>query len=375
MRILWLYGPPAAGKSVVAWALLNQAARTDPRIGYLDIDQLGMTHYRHDDVDPGRHDLKAHGLAAVAREFEASGARALIVSGVVSPEVPDFYRATLGSYRPAFVRVTASDDELKRRLAARGADAEEWVHYETYVRQLEATRSEQPVIDTTTESPDRAAARCLPLLASLLSEDSKESPAAISADEAGDGSGGEQVLLLGGTTAVGKSTIGFEAYLTCQRDDRRCAFIDLRQLGLVGPHGGPVDHSLQARAAAALWRVQRAHGARLLIMNGPVNRGDELAPYSTAFGSTPLTAVRLTAERPALVERVKARFRGEMAALAGDELLGRPAADAGQIVDSALRVQAEADADGSIPTLDTTSLAVAEAARRVLHALPTGPAR
>lgn len=127
-----------------------------------------------------------------------------------------------------------------------------------------------------------------------------------------------------------------------------------------------MDHDLQARASAALWRVLRAHGAQELILNGPVNRAAEFEPYRAVLGSTPLRAVRLTADRSALLERVEARLRGEMAPLAGDLLVGRPAGDAKAIAESALSVQAEAAIDGSVPTLDTTALDAVESAQRVL---------
>jgi hypothetical protein len=374
VRILWLYGPPAVGKSVVAWELLNLVSELQPSTGYVDIDQLAMTYYAHDDIDPERHHLKARALAAIANEFERSGARALVVSGVVDPEFPSFYATELARFRPALLRLTAPDEVLQRRLESRGARAAQWADVAAYARRLDAAKSEHPVIDTGATTPAEAAELCSSLMATLLDEEPQEPLAVPGSDESGEGGGG-QVLLIGGTTAVGKSTIGVRAWRTSQADGGRSAFVDLRQLGFLGPGGGPVDHDLQARSCAALWRVLRANGARLLIANGPVNRAADLKPYLAAFVATRLQAVRLTADRFALTERVHARFRGEMAALAGDLLVGRPAAHADEVVDSALRAQAEADADGSIPALDTSGLDAAEAARRVLLALPTGPDR
>ena len=48
-------------------------------------------------------------------------------------------------------------------------------------------------------------------------------------------------------------------------------FVDLRQIGFFGRDGGPVDHQLQAATLAAMWPLFRAAGARLLLLNGPVD--------------------------------------------------------------------------------------------------------
>lgn len=75
VRILWLYGPQAVGKSVTSWELLNLLSERDPAIGYVDIDQLGMS-CSNEREDPKCHLLKGRGLAAVAAEFALSETRA-----------------------------------------------------------------------------------------------------------------------------------------------------------------------------------------------------------------------------------------------------------------------------------------------------------
>lgn len=367
VRILWLYGPPAVGKSVTAWELLNLASERDTAIGYVDIDQLGMTYYDGDNVDPERHQLKGRALAAVAREFEASGARVLLVSGVIGPELMDFYTSELERFAPVFVRLTAPDDELRRRLTARGVYAEDWADVEASARAVEAAGLEHTIIDTRATTPAYAATLVLPVVLQLLS-DYRPLPVNTAPDDS-ERHADQRAVLIGGTTAVGKSTIGWRAFIAAQEDGRRTSFVDLRQLGFMGRSGGAVDHGLQARAVTALWRVFKTYGARELIMNGPVNRAADLEPYRTALASTQLRAVRLTAERSALVARVRARLRGEMAPLAGDLLVGRTIADAEALAETALALQAETPADSSFPTLDTTELSTEESAQRVLASL------
>jgi adenylylsulfate kinase-like enzyme len=366
VRILWLYGPPAVGKSVTAWELLNAIAARDPATGYVDIDQLGMLHAEDDEVDddPEGHQLKGRALAAVAAEFARHGVRTLVVSGVTGLELTDFYAEELGEFEPVFVRLTAPYAELRRRLSARGVYAEEWAGVEEYARSLDAANLDRPVIQSGPGAPAEAAAQILELVAPLLADDRK--PRAVVTPAAYSTSGHGRGVLIGGTTAVGKSTIGWHVFKATQQEGLPSAFVDLRQLGFVGVDGGSIDHQLQARAASALWQVFRSHGAQLLILNGPVNCSAELRTYRAAFGATHLNAIRLTAERSELLKRVQARMCGEMAPLAGDSLVGRPWAEADAIADAALHLQSAVGTEDDFPSLDTTRLAPAESAQRVL---------
>lgn len=362
MRILWLYGPPAVGKSVTAWELLNTMAARDPATGYIDIDQLGMSHVDADE-DPDGHMLKGRALAAVAAEFARQGVRMLVVSGVAGLELTEFYAKELKLYEPVFVRLTAPYAELRRRLSTRGVYAEDWVGVEKYARRLNTAEPDHLVIQCGPGAPAEVAAKVLELVGALLADDQRSQAAvSLAADEGGSHS---RVVLIGGTTAVGKSTIGWQAFMATREQGIPSAFVDLRQLGFVGVGEGAIDHRLQAGAASSLWQVFRAHGAQLLIVNGPVNSSAELLIYRAVFERIQFSAIRLTAERSALLGRVRARMRGEMAALAGDALVGRPLDEAEEIVDAALRLQS-GGGDGAFPVLDTTELSPAESAQRIL---------
>ena len=369
MRIVWVHGPPAVGKSVTGWEMLNALARLDPAVGYVDIDQLGMS-YSNENDDPGRHRLKGQALAAVAREFASLGAWTLVVSGVVGLDLKDFYAHELQHFDPAFVRLTASHAELRRRLATRGLYAEDWAGVEAYARTLDVLDLDHAVVESGPDTPAEVAARVLQVVEGLSEEHTAAPQSAHPGRRlAPESDAAGQAVLIGGTTAVGKSTIGWEAFLAAREQGQRTAFVDLRQLGFFGAGGGSVDHPLQARAAGALWRVFTAHGAQLLIMNGPVNTSAEVLVYRAALAETPVAAIRLTAQRSALVDRVRARLRGEMAPLAGDLLKGRPATDAEAIVDAALVVQDRVEADSDFPTLDTSALDAVDSAQQVLSSL------
>ena len=342
-------------------------AARDPATGYIDIDQLGMS-YSDDEEDPENHKLKGRALAAVASVFARSGVRTLVVSGVADLGLTDFYTAQLEPYDPVFVRLRTPYAELRRRLSTRGVYAEEWAGVEQFARSLDAADSDHLVVESGPAPTVEVAARVLELVGALSDDTSVLRPAT-EAVEVG-GTGHERAILIGGTTAVGKSTVGWQALTATRQQERPSAFVDLRQLGFVGAGGGDIDHRLQASAAGALWNVFKAHGAEFLILNGPVNRTDEVLRYRAALAGTPVDATRLTAERSALIGRVRARMRGEMAPLAGDSLVGRPADEADAIVDSALQLQESAFVDDDFPTLDTTALDAAESAQRILAGRP-----
>ena len=357
MRILWLYGPAAVGKSATAWEVLNQVASTGRVTGYVDIDQLGMSHC-DESVDPGAHRLKAEALAAVADEFSRHGARTLVVSGVLDLGLMAFYSGVLAPFRPGFVRLSVDESVLRRRLESRGIYAEAWAEVADDARSLDRSPVGHPVVDTGTVTPAEVAARILASLDVTLDVTLDDVPDPAGAPDQADSPIDDPAaaVLIGGTTAVGKSTVGWQAFMAV-REQRRTAFVDLRQLGFLGPDGGPVDHALQARSVGALWRVFRQHGAELLVMNGPVNRESELALYRRALRGTPLSALRLVADRAALTDRVRARTRGEMAPLAGDRLVGLPESAVEGVAGAAWTAQESAASVDALDALDTTHLA------------------
>jgi hypothetical protein len=119
--VLWLCGPPGAGKSTVGWEIFAQLTEAGIVAGYADIDQLGMC-YPEQASDPGRHRMKAQNLGAVVANYRAAGARCVIVSGVVDPD-----RGVHADMVPlaAFTvcRLRVGRDELTQRLLGRGGQA------------------------------------------------------------------------------------------------------------------------------------------------------------------------------------------------------------------------------------------------------------
>jgi hypothetical protein len=132
------------------------------------------------------------------------------------------------------------------------------------------------------------------------------------------------VLLLVGTTAVGKSTVGFQVF-TNVRAEAKAAYVDLAQLGFCrpAPADDPDHHRLKAARLAAMWPAFRDTGARCLIVSGRVNDAATLGTYTEAFPAMDLTVCRLHAGGDTLTERILRRGSGGGPTIPGDDLKGR----------------------------------------------------
>ena len=365
MRILWLFGPPGVGKSVTAWGLLNLLSGRGERAAYVDIDQLGM-------ADPGagtesQHVNNARALAAAARVHAPRGTTTLLVSGVLEPDQIEPSRRVLAEFDVAMVRLAVDEAVLRRRTDARGRYAEEWSGVVAAARRHDAAGHGLPVVRADRGTPSEVArrvldaARTLPTASSVPGcEPAESTPASLG-----------RAVLITGARVVGKSTVAWLAYTMARRREIPTAFVDLRQLGLRGHAGGPIDHALQASTTGALWRVFRARGNQLLLLNGTTDDPAQAVSYADHLEGTPMTVVRLTAARSALTARARARSRGEMARLAGDDVEGADEEHLQQLVDDAFATQESCSLADEV-VLDTTSLSATEVAGMVLDTATSG---
>jgi Mrp family chromosome partitioning ATPase len=364
LRLLWIYGPPGVGKSSTAWEVLNLLNQRGDLTGYVDIDQLKMLYPRPAN-DLGVELLGVTSLSAIAAEFERTGATTLVVSGVLDPTFPPVY-GRLARFARVFIRLTVDDAELKRRMDARGVHAEPWPAVLKEARAYARAPKEHPVVVAARSAPSEVAQHLVDAAASCQVGEPISTAAADGLNDRPTRRGGK-ALVVGGTRAVGKSSVAWQAFMAARRKGIASSFLDLRQLGFVGRDGGTVDHRLQAATLQAVWPIFRAAGAELLVLNGPVGSPEDLRRYRAALGDTDVTYVRLTAAEEALLQRVHARARGESAArLAGDDLAGLSEPDAAAVAHDAWRSQVHDDRAFRDPGYDTTSIAPEDAGPALL---------
>jgi len=91
VRVLWLCGADAAGKSTVGWEIYSRLTSSGRAAAYLDIDYLGFC-----TPQPGGDPtwLVERNLAAMWATFAEAGARFLVAAGV--DRVQRLYRALDG---------------------------------------------------------------------------------------------------------------------------------------------------------------------------------------------------------------------------------------------------------------------------------------
>ena len=399
--VLWITGPPGVGKSTASWQLFTELARSGTRTAFAEADQLCMC-YPAPPHDPGRDLIRARNTATVIRNFQAAGARRVIVNGVVDPAM-GVQRYLLEQAAVLVCRLRADPDEVVRRLVGRQRDSSDVRVLARRVRdgcdRMDASDFADVFVDTTGtpaggvaalirdrcrgwpgfgvagEQPGAAPDADRPTgskadgsEATRSKTDGSKADGSETADA--DGSGG-QVLLVCGPAGVGKSTIGFEVYRRCLRAGLTAGYIDLDQIGFLTPRpdDDPRRHGLKARNLAGIWRTYRAAGATHLVMSGPVENQAVLRAYAAALPAAVITACCLRAGPAELRRRIMTRGEGGSWPQPGDPLRGQPArylsrvaeqaaADA-QALDHAALDALRIDTDGRTPAEAANLTAVA----------------
>ena len=364
LSVLWLCGPPGAGKSAVGWALYAGLARSGARAGFVDIDQLGMCFPAPPD-DPERYRLKVRNVPAVAGNFRAAGCDAVVVSGHLGSS--DISSLTNWGDSLTICRLRASAGELRRRLTSRRA-ADLIADALCEAERLDRSSFADAHVDT-----DGLTVAEVARLVQKRCGDWPPDPAAgghadaaAQASTPASGAGGE-VLLVCGATGAGKSAVGFEVFLRQLRAGVSAAYVDLVQIGFVSPPVVPWDdpggHRLKASNLAHLWLRYHEAGARLLVLSGPVPDARAAAMYAGMLPDARLTVCRLHAGPAELAHRISLRGQGLGWPQPGDPLTGQPAAHLRMVAE-----QATADAEALERSglgdlrIDTDGLSVSEAA-------------
>jgi adenylylsulfate kinase-like enzyme len=370
--VLWLSGPPGVGKTAVAWEIYRRLQRAGADPAYVDVDQLGMCHPPLTG-DPDRHTLKARNVAALRANFTASGARTLIVSGVVDARRgPDVN--TLGGPHIVVARLRADPDELRARLRRRrGSPA----RHEAAVKEAKAfdrSTFADSCIETSGLSIDEAATRALAEIgdwppAGKARSDSSSSDNGTAAHVDGE------VLWLSGTTGVGKSTVGFRAYLDVLRSGGHAAYVDVDQIGFCST--APSDHSLRARNLAALWSNFHDVGARLAVVVGRVFTRSEALLYEQALPGTRLSWCQLHVGDAELTRRILSRSEGGSWPEPGDPFRDRPRDELLAVADRAIAAGHLLDQHNIGLPIDVDCLDVEDAAVALLRLArwPVGESR
>jgi ribosomal protein S18 acetylase RimI-like enzyme/broad-specificity NMP kinase len=146
-----------AGKSTVADAVSDLLRAADVAHGVVDLDAFTGCYPAPPD-DPYRSRVALQNLGAVWRNFQAAGARFLVVARVVeSRSGLDAYRAAVPGAELTVVRLRASPELLAERIRRRGSDRD-LVKAADRARELAGIMDGAAVEDILIEVADRAPA-------------------------------------------------------------------------------------------------------------------------------------------------------------------------------------------------------------------------
>ncbi len=333
LRVLWISGTVAAGKSVTAWRLFAQLAATGWAVAYVDIDQLGML-YPDDENDPGGHALKCAALDALVPGYVGAGAEVLVVSGVVDPHRGPTLTADVDL---TLCLLSPDPAAVRQRIRDRGWDEAVAEDAEAESKLLRAADFVHVVIDSAGLSVADTASQLRSVLGGASCP--AEAPGAMPASEVD-----LDVVVVTGPRAVGTSTVAFGLAMRRWRANRKTGFLDLQQLGFLSQNGRPTtDCALSIGQAAAMHRLMAARGAELLLVSAHLTVSDR-AVLERSLPKAPLTVVRLRADEMALRQHVRDRARGSDARLAGDDLLSASPEHQELVVAAAVAEQATLDA-------------------------------
>ena len=365
--VLWLCGPPGVGKSTIGWELYAQFTQSGIETGYVDIDQLGMC-YPEPAMDPGRYRMKARNLGVVAANYQAAGARCVIVSGVIDP-ANGAHADLVPQAALTICRLRADRDELERRLAGRGDQGYPLNEILGEADALDASDFADLRVDTSGWSIAETKQLVRERLAGWPGLANSGRPEEVPADGGTAVGGvvvgrpfgaGGQILLLGGPTGVGKSTIGWEVYVRTVRAGSTAAYLDLDQVGFCRPASG--NHAVKARNLGSVWPTYHSAGARYLVAVGPIENDAVVRAYAAALPDATITVCRLHAGADELTRRIMLRGQGRSWNQPGDPLAGQPTA---KLLEVAVRAVANAEALDQalveVPRIDTTGLTVRQA--------------
>ncbi len=117
--LLLLCGAPGTGKSSLAWEVYSTLLRAGVAVATVDLDVVG---YGPPPCSSGSFEMKLTNLASVWANYEAAGARCLVVSGV-SASSADVTRCRLAVPRAVSTVcvLTVDESEQRKRLARRAS--------------------------------------------------------------------------------------------------------------------------------------------------------------------------------------------------------------------------------------------------------------
>ena len=113
------------------------------------------------------------------------------------------------------------------------------------------------------------------------------------------------ILWLCGASGVGKSTVGYEVFRLLYASGRKCAYVDLDQIGFArsAPSADPDNHRLKSRNLALLWASFRVEQVQGPVTSGIVDSDEAIKMHRDAVPQAEIAVYRLTVRHEQLRSR------------------------------------------------------------------------
>ena len=237
--VLWLTGPAGVGKSTVSWQIFTELAQAGIPAAFVDTDQLCMC-YPAPPEDPSRQHLKALNVGAMISNLRSTGARCVIVNGVL--DQAGLETGLLPGADVTICRLRADYDAIERRFLAKHGQRDDMDELLQEIRDEIRLMDESSFADASVDTTEVPAGDVAGLVRAACKDwpgftgDFQDANGQFSLQQYPPVSG--RVVLITGPTGVGKSTIGFRFYMKCLKAGLTAGYVDLSQ------RRGPASRSL-----------------------------------------------------------------------------------------------------------------------------------
>ncbi|MFF1632798.1 adenylyl-sulfate kinase [Leifsonia sp. NPDC058248] len=166
VRVLFLNGAVGAGKSTVAAAIGAMLETRGTPHAVIDLDELRRG-WPPPEGDRFNFAIELANLRPVAANYVASGARILVLAGVIEEaRAIDLYTDALGGVRPTVIRLRVEPAEAERRLRLRHVGDTEGLAWHLHRHGeldavIDAAGIPGPIVDTTGRTPEGIAREVL----------------------------------------------------------------------------------------------------------------------------------------------------------------------------------------------------------------------
>ncbi|GAA4970068.1 hypothetical protein GCM10025792_11490 [Pseudonocardia tropica] len=368
LPIIWLLGTSGVGKSTVGYRTLTHLATAGVTAAFVDADQLRLA----SGTRATEADLIAAALPSLIHNYQAHGAHALIVAGLLDDTdhltrlLPDVERS-----RVLAIHLEADSDTIRERVDRRGwltelaDDAVDYAH--RIAPELADLR-----LNTTGRTPTELADHVTDAALTHIQQTSSGHLATPARRPPTTATPPRRLVVITGPGGVGVSTAGFQTFSLLARAGEPVGYLDAHQLGFLGRHvrGDHLGPLRAANARAVAGCLAHGGAATVVITGDPRTIALLLdAQHEDPDSGDSPALFWLDASAAALAERITARAQGGGPVIQGDHRLGLTNDALADAIAAAVHESRHDPRPRGARTIDTSDLDQRQIAEKMISSL------